>query len=101
MPSQSVPVRDSAFPARVLQQYLLLLKKYPILTKSVTRSVYIFVKASLLALALCVSHSLNFINNIQSFANNCSVPFLTPIKVLLLRTDDLYSRFILAVIVEK
>ncbi|KAI7813261.1 peroxisomal membrane protein 2 [Triplophysa rosa] len=39
MPSQSLPVRDSSFPARVLQQYLLLLKKYPILTKSVTSGI--------------------------------------------------------------
>ncbi|KAA0716729.1 Peroxisomal membrane protein 2 [Triplophysa tibetana] len=39
MPSQSVPVRDSAFPTRILQQYLLLLKKYPILTKSVTSGI--------------------------------------------------------------
>lgn len=39
MPTQSVPVRDSSFPARVLQQYLLLLRKYPIITKSVTSGV--------------------------------------------------------------
>ncbi|MBN3288247.1 PXMP2 protein, partial [Polyodon spathula] len=36
MPVQSIPVRDPAFNQRLLQQYLLLLKKYPILTKSVT-----------------------------------------------------------------
>lgn len=39
MPVKSVAVRDSAFHMRLLQQYLLLLKKYPILTKSVTRLV--------------------------------------------------------------
>ncbi|XP_023689128.1 peroxisomal membrane protein 2 [Paramormyrops kingsleyae] len=39
MPVISVAVRDSAFHMRLLQQYLLLLKKYPILTKSVTSSV--------------------------------------------------------------
>ncbi|XP_059404578.1 peroxisomal membrane protein 2-like [Carassius carassius] len=36
MPTQSVLVRDSSFLRRVLQQYLSLLKKYPIITKSVT-----------------------------------------------------------------
>uniref|UniRef100_A0A671N5Y9 Peroxisomal membrane protein 2 n=1 Tax=Sinocyclocheilus anshuiensis TaxID=1608454 RepID=A0A671N5Y9_9TELE len=38
MPTQSVLVRDPSFLTRVLQQYLSLLKKYPIITKSVTRS---------------------------------------------------------------
>ncbi|TRZ00857.1 hypothetical protein DNTS_013405, partial [Danionella cerebrum] len=36
MSTQSFLVREPSFPARVLQQYLSLLKKYPILTKSVT-----------------------------------------------------------------
>ncbi|KAK2911088.1 hypothetical protein Q8A67_003221 [Cirrhinus molitorella] len=36
MPTQSVLVRDPSFLTRALQQYLSLLKKYPILTKSVT-----------------------------------------------------------------
>lgn len=39
MPVGSLPVRDSAFHRRLLQQYLLLLKKYPILTKSVTSGI--------------------------------------------------------------
>ncbi|KAG9339578.1 hypothetical protein JZ751_023469 [Albula glossodonta] len=39
MPVESLPVRDPAFPRRLLQQYLLLLKKYPILTKSVTSGI--------------------------------------------------------------
>ncbi|XP_041079062.1 peroxisomal membrane protein 2-like [Polyodon spathula] len=39
MPVQSIPVRDPAFNQRLLQQYLLLLKKYPILTKSVTSGI--------------------------------------------------------------
>ncbi|XP_034547858.1 peroxisomal membrane protein 2 [Notolabrus celidotus] len=36
MPVQSVPVRDAAIHYRLLHQYLFLLKKYPILTKSIT-----------------------------------------------------------------
>lgn len=39
MPVESRPIRDAAIHIRLLQQYLLLLKKYPILTKSVTRFV--------------------------------------------------------------
>ncbi|KAL4636115.1 peroxisomal membrane protein 2 isoform X1 [Arapaima gigas] len=39
MPVQSVAVRDPAFHLRLLQQYLYLLKKYPVLTKSVTSGV--------------------------------------------------------------
>ncbi|XP_008333767.1 peroxisomal membrane protein 2 [Cynoglossus semilaevis] len=39
MPVQSVPVRDVSVHFRLLQQYLLLLKKYPILTKSVTSAI--------------------------------------------------------------
>ncbi|XP_033474638.1 peroxisomal membrane protein 2 [Epinephelus lanceolatus] len=39
MPVQSVPVRDASVQFRLLQQYLLLLKKYPILTKSVTSGI--------------------------------------------------------------
>lgn len=39
MPVESLPVRDASIHFRLLQQYLVLLKKYPILTKSVTRSV--------------------------------------------------------------
>ncbi|MBN3316671.1 PXMP2 protein, partial [Atractosteus spatula] len=39
MPVESVPIRDSAFYQRLLQQYLNLLKKYPILTKSVTSGI--------------------------------------------------------------
>ncbi|XP_055054673.1 peroxisomal membrane protein 2 [Misgurnus anguillicaudatus] len=39
MPAQSVPIRDPAFPVRVLQQYLILLKQYPIITKSVTSGI--------------------------------------------------------------
>ncbi|KAJ8263678.1 hypothetical protein COCON_G00161350 [Conger conger] len=39
MPVESLPVRDPAFHRRLLQQYLLLLKKYPILTKSVTSGI--------------------------------------------------------------
>ncbi|KAK1156471.1 peroxisomal membrane protein 2-like isoform X1 [Acipenser oxyrinchus oxyrinchus] len=39
MPVESIPVRDPAFYQRLLQQYLLLLKKYPILTKSVTSGI--------------------------------------------------------------
>ncbi|XP_051515674.1 peroxisomal membrane protein 2 [Myxocyprinus asiaticus] len=39
MPTQSVIIRDSGFLARALQQYLILLKKYPIITKSVTSGI--------------------------------------------------------------
>ncbi|CAI5650371.1 peroxisomal membrane protein 2 [Oreochromis aureus] len=39
MPVQSRPVRDSSVHFRLLQQYLVLLKKYPILTKSVTSGI--------------------------------------------------------------
>ncbi|XP_029999786.1 peroxisomal membrane protein 2 [Sphaeramia orbicularis] len=39
MPVQSVPVRDASIHYRLLQQYLILLKKYPILTKSVTSGI--------------------------------------------------------------
>ncbi|XP_064209675.1 peroxisomal membrane protein 2 [Anguilla rostrata] len=39
MPVKSLPVRDPAFHRRLLEQYLLLLKKYPILTKSVTSGI--------------------------------------------------------------
>ncbi|XP_076585890.1 peroxisomal membrane protein 2 [Chaetodon auriga] len=39
MPVQSVSVRDAPVHLRLLQQYLLLLKKYPILTKSVTSGI--------------------------------------------------------------
>ncbi|XP_039875492.1 peroxisomal membrane protein 2 [Simochromis diagramma] len=39
MPVQSSPVRDSSVHFRLLQQYLVLLKKYPILTKSVTSGI--------------------------------------------------------------
>ncbi|XP_063345724.1 peroxisomal membrane protein 2 [Pelmatolapia mariae] len=39
MPVQSRAVRDSSVHFRLLQQYLVLLKKYPILTKSVTSGI--------------------------------------------------------------
>ncbi|XP_041854549.1 peroxisomal membrane protein 2 [Melanotaenia boesemani] len=39
MPTQSLPVRDASLHFRLLQQYLVLLKKYPILTKSVTSGI--------------------------------------------------------------
>lgn len=39
MPAASVPVRDASVHVRLLQQYLHLLKKYPILTKSVTSGI--------------------------------------------------------------
>ncbi|XP_075875611.1 peroxisomal membrane protein 2 [Nelusetta ayraudi] len=39
MPVESRPIRDAAIHIRLLQQYLLLLKKYPILTKSVTSGI--------------------------------------------------------------
>lgn len=39
MPAASVPVRDATVHYRLLQQYLHLLKKYPILTKSVTSGI--------------------------------------------------------------
>ncbi|XP_040010140.1 peroxisomal membrane protein 2 isoform X1 [Xiphias gladius] len=39
MPVQSLPVRDASIHFRLLQQYLVLLKKYPILTKSVTSGI--------------------------------------------------------------
>ncbi|XP_054630819.1 peroxisomal membrane protein 2 [Dunckerocampus dactyliophorus] len=39
MPVYSVPLRDASIPYRFLQQYLFLLKKYPILTKSVTSGI--------------------------------------------------------------
>lgn len=39
MTVQSVPVRDVSLHFRLLQQYLFLLKKYPILTKSVTSGI--------------------------------------------------------------
>lgn len=45
MPTQSVPIRDPALPSRLLLQYLHLLKKYPIITKSVTRSVGLFINS--------------------------------------------------------
>uniref|UniRef100_A0A3P8UCJ2 Peroxisomal membrane protein 2 n=1 Tax=Amphiprion percula TaxID=161767 RepID=A0A3P8UCJ2_AMPPE len=39
MPVESLPVRDVSLHYRLLQQYLVLLKKYPILTKSVTSGI--------------------------------------------------------------
>ncbi|XP_037115679.1 peroxisomal membrane protein 2 [Syngnathus acus] len=39
MPVQSVPLRDASIQYRLLHQYLFLLKKYPILTKSVTSGI--------------------------------------------------------------
>ncbi|KAM4616498.1 peroxisomal membrane protein 2 [Polymixia lowei] len=39
MPVESLPIRDSSIHVRLLQQYLMLLKKYPILTKSVTSAI--------------------------------------------------------------
>ncbi|XP_049618484.1 peroxisomal membrane protein 2 [Syngnathus scovelli] len=39
MPVQSVPLRDATIQYRLLHQYLFLLKKYPILTKSVTSGI--------------------------------------------------------------
>ncbi|XP_032371212.1 peroxisomal membrane protein 2 [Etheostoma spectabile] len=39
MPVESLPVRDASIHFRLLQQYLVLLKKYPILTKSVTSGI--------------------------------------------------------------
>ncbi|KAK6306308.1 hypothetical protein J4Q44_G00232330 [Coregonus suidteri] len=39
MPVQSLPIRDSALYVRLLHQYLILLKNYPILTKSVTSGI--------------------------------------------------------------
>lgn len=39
MPVQSLPVRDASIHFRLLQQYLVLLKNYPILTKSVTSGI--------------------------------------------------------------
>uniref|UniRef100_A0A8C6V1A2 Peroxisomal membrane protein 2 n=1 Tax=Neogobius melanostomus TaxID=47308 RepID=A0A8C6V1A2_9GOBI len=39
MPVQSVQIRDASVHFRLLQQYLILLKKYPILTKSVTSGI--------------------------------------------------------------
>ncbi|KAK5910200.1 hypothetical protein CesoFtcFv8_004058 [Champsocephalus esox] len=39
MPVQSLPVRDASIHLRLLQQYLVLLKNYPILTKSVTSGI--------------------------------------------------------------
>lgn len=39
MPVQSRPVRDASIHFRLLQQYLFLLKKYPILTKSITSGI--------------------------------------------------------------
>ncbi|KAM9810660.1 peroxisomal membrane protein 2 [Neosynchiropus ocellatus] len=39
MPVQSLPVREASLQLRLLHQYLFLLKRYPILTKSVTSAV--------------------------------------------------------------
>lgn len=39
MPVESLPVRDASIHFRLLHQYLFLLKKYPILTKSVTSGI--------------------------------------------------------------
>ncbi|AWP07074.1 putative peroxisomal membrane protein 2 [Scophthalmus maximus] len=39
MPVESRPLRDASLHFRVLQQYLFLLKKYPVLTKSVTSGI--------------------------------------------------------------
>ncbi|XP_047447947.1 peroxisomal membrane protein 2 [Mugil cephalus] len=39
MAVESLPVRDASLHFRLLQQYLVLLKKYPILTKSVTSGI--------------------------------------------------------------
>ncbi|XP_046872817.1 peroxisomal membrane protein 2 [Hypomesus transpacificus] len=39
MPVESLPIRQSSFHVRLLQQYLGLLKNYPILTKSVTSGI--------------------------------------------------------------
>ncbi|KAG2471168.1 peroxisomal membrane protein 2 [Polypterus senegalus] len=39
MSAHSLPVRDTEFHRRLLQQYLALLKRYPVLTKSVTSGI--------------------------------------------------------------
>lgn len=39
MPVESLPVRDASVHFRLLQQYLVLLKRYPVLTKSVTSAI--------------------------------------------------------------
>nr|XP_040052635.1 peroxisomal membrane protein 2 [Gasterosteus aculeatus aculeatus] len=39
MPVESLPMRNASIQIRLLQQYLVLLKKYPILTKSVTSGI--------------------------------------------------------------
>lgn len=48
MPVKSVPVEHTSARLRLLQQYLFLLKKYPIITKSVTRSDLLFFATVLL-----------------------------------------------------
>ncbi|XP_056129402.1 peroxisomal membrane protein 2 [Lampris incognitus] len=39
MPVDSLPIRDSSIHLRLLRQYLILLKKYPVVTKSVTSGI--------------------------------------------------------------
>ncbi|XP_005993375.1 peroxisomal membrane protein 2 [Latimeria chalumnae] len=51
MPVESKPIRDGAFYQQLLHQYLILLKKYPILTKSITSGILSAV-GSLLSQAL-------------------------------------------------
>lgn len=52
MSVQSLPVRDASIHFRLLQQYLFLLKTYPILTKSITRSVALLALLTLFKLCL-------------------------------------------------
>ncbi|KAJ8415284.1 hypothetical protein AAFF_G00422640 [Aldrovandia affinis] len=73
MPVQSLPLRDSAFHRRLLQQYLLLLKKYPILTKSVTSGI-------LSALGNLLSQTLERRKNIKDGSSKKDVDLLGPAR---------------------
>ncbi|XP_067296354.1 peroxisomal membrane protein 2 [Pseudorasbora parva] len=72
MPTQSVLVRDPSFLARVLQQYLSLLKKYPIITKSVTSGI-------LSALGNLLSQALEYRKNSKENSPKKKINILGPV----------------------
>ncbi|XP_026117254.1 peroxisomal membrane protein 2-like [Carassius auratus] len=72
MPTQSVLVRDSSFLRRVLQQYLSLLKKYPVITKSVT-------SGFLSAVGNLLSQALEYRKNNKENSPKKKISFLGPL----------------------
>ncbi|XP_052417788.1 peroxisomal membrane protein 2 isoform X3 [Carassius gibelio] len=72
MPTQSVLVRDSSFLRRVLQQYLSLLKKYPVITKSVT-------SGFLSAVGNLLSQALEYRKNSKENSPKKKISFLGPL----------------------